>query len=88
MKHTTAIDDNTWTDESVPSGAFLIEHTVTNVPSGYTVVGVIGWNFGARHHVSVTGVSYYSGAIHIFGVNNAGATLVVNPSATLLCIKR
>jgi len=73
--------------QSVASGNFELTITPSNIPSGYFVRGIVGWNIGARNHVSVTAVQYYSGNVHIFGVNNSGSSLSFTPEANLLLIK-
>lgn len=65
---------------------FAIEIPAANIPSGYTVIGIMGWNIGARHQFNVTGVQYYSNEVHIFGLSSESVARTVSPSASLLCV--
>jgi hypothetical protein len=71
--------------QSLSSGSFEALIEPNNIPSGYYVIGVLGWNLGNRANVSITGVQYYSNKLHIFGVNNTGSAISVTPEATVIC---
>lgn len=73
--------------QSLSNGNFEALIEPNNIPSGYSVIGVLGWNLGSRAHVSITGVQYYSNKLHIFGVNNTGSAFSVTPEATVICSK-